>query len=133
MDVSQFLDSLGPAPDIEIVIARFPERGAFGRAEFVRGILFEHLDHNREILSLRLAYEQMDVFGHDYVSGDVEVVPFAGTFEDFEEGVSRLWSSQELVAALTTKGYEVETAGFLETLETPRHVVRVLCTVNFRM
>jgi hypothetical protein len=67
----------------------------------------------------------VDVFGHDYVPGDEEAVPFARAFENFEEGVPGLWCAEKRVAVLTAEGNKMKTMGFLETLETPRHGFRV--------
>jgi hypothetical protein len=60
-----------------------------------------------------------------YVSRVEEVVPSAGALQDFKERVARLWSAEESVMVLTTEGDEVETASFLETLQTPRVKLRV--------
>jgi hypothetical protein len=56
VDVAEFLDSLRLTPDVEIIVTRLPERYAFDGAEFAGGVLLEHLDHDRELTSLRFAH-----------------------------------------------------------------------------
>jgi len=125
VDVAEFLDSLSLAPDVEIVITRFPERNSLDGAESMRGVLLQHLECGREFGALGFADQKMDVFGHDYVSRDVEVIPSARAFENFEEGVAGFGSAEEWVAMLTAEGDEVETVSFLEMLQTPGHGLRV--------
>ena len=44
MDVTQLFNTLGFAPDVEIVVTWLPERGAFDWSQLVRSVLLEHLD-----------------------------------------------------------------------------------------
>jgi hypothetical protein len=125
VDVAQFLDSLCFAPDVEIVITRLPEGHAFDGAKFAGSVLLEHLKSDREFCALGFAHQQMDVFGHDYVSRDEEVVPRSGALQDFQKDVARFGSAEEWVAVLTAEGDEVETAGLLESGKTPGHGLRV--------
>jgi hypothetical protein len=92
----------------------------------VGGVLLQHLDNDSELTSLRFAHYQMDVFWHDYVSRDVEVIPSARAFENFDEGVSGLGSAKERIAMLTAEGDEVETMRLLEAFQTPGHALRVI-------
>jgi len=85
VDVPQLLNPLGLARDIEVVIARLPERHALDRAKFASGILLEHLQCDGQLAALGFTDQQVNVFRHDYVSYDYEPVTAADSFEDFQE------------------------------------------------
>ena len=59
--------------------------------------------------------EEMDVFGHDDVAEEVEVVFFAGGFEGVLEDRGGFGGSQVGVAVVTTEGDEVEVACLLSS------------------
>jgi hypothetical protein len=54
----------------------------------------------------------VDVFGHDDVAEDVEVVALAGEFEGVEEDVSSVWGVEVGFTIVTTEGDEVVIAFF---------------------
>src|SRR5580704_15119651 len=121
MDVSQLLDALGFAPDIEIVVARLPERPALGLAQLPRNILLEHLQRQRELRSFRLGDEQVNMLRHNHVSGDVEPVPLPRTFESLLKNVAGSRHTQASRPSVAAKCEKVQTARFLKSLKTPRH------------
>jgi hypothetical protein len=79
------------------------------------------LERHRKRFALWFADEQVNVFGHDNVSGDEESVPLTHSFQSLLEHVGGMRTSQQRVAMMTTEGYEVETANLLEALESPGH------------
>ena len=60
------------------------------------------------------------MFGHHNVSANVESVPLADSFQNLQEDITTMRIKQR-VAVMTAEGYEVETAGLLVALESPRH------------
>lgn len=81
MDVAQLLDPLGFAPHRKVVIANLPEAPESGMPQLARRDLFEHLHCDRELAALRFTDEQVHVFGHDYVAGDIASVPLPNAFQ----------------------------------------------------
>ena len=120
--VTQLLDPLGLAPDIEVVISRLPQQTALGRAQAPRYILLEHLQRDGKLGALRLAHQQMNVFGHNHVSRDVKSIPLPRLLESFFEEVAGVRRTKKRSASIAAKRHKVQTACFLKALETPRHV-----------
>jgi hypothetical protein len=110
VDVVEFLGSLVFCLDVEVVVAVFPDLGFGARS---REALLDDLHDGGEELVLRFRDEEMDVVRHDDIAVDLELVFCAGLFEDFEEGVSGLWSSEDGAVTETTEGDEVEVSGLL--------------------
>ncbi len=121
MDVAQLLNAFGFAPDIEVVITREPERPTLRLAQLPSYVLLEHLQRDRKFRPLRLGYEQVNVFGHDHISRDVDSVPLAYIFQSLFKDVARAGSAQASFAVAATESDEVQAARLLKSLETPRH------------
>jgi hypothetical protein len=58
----------------------------------------------------------MDMFGHDYVSSDVETVSVTRTLESFNKDVASLRGVQERRPVITAEGDEVEISCLLISL-----------------
>jgi hypothetical protein len=123
--VSQFLDSLVLAPNVEIIVPREPEGAALGRMKQVRRILLEHLQRSRERAAFRFAEQQVNVFGHDHIAGDKKSVPLADSLEGLLEDIAGVRVRQQRLAIMTAEGYEVQTFGLLNALESPWHAAIV--------
>ena len=50
--------------------------------------MFERGHNERRIAALRFAEKKVDVFGHDYVAYDDQVMALANLFQDFEEEIA---------------------------------------------
>jgi hypothetical protein len=64
----------------------------------------------------------MDVFGHEDVAEDVEMVPLTELFEGFEEDCTGVVVVEVRETVITTEGDEVVVAEAVIALETARHV-----------
>jgi len=62
--------------------------GAKLTQQAVREVLFERGHNERRIAALRFAEKKVDVFGHDYVAYDDQVMALANLFQDFEEEIA---------------------------------------------
>jgi hypothetical protein len=93
--------------------------------ELVRGVLLEHLQRDGELAALWFTDQQVDVLGHDDVSGDKESVPSAHPLKGLLEDRAGLRFGQELIPVMTAEGDEMETAGLLESVEAPGHMAIV--------
>ena len=112
--VAQFLEALSDGEDVEVVVAGLPE--LLG-SDLFRDGEFEGLEGFGEGFCFGFAEEEMDVFGHEDVAVDVEVVAFPGLFEFlFEQQVER---RQGGFAAVATEGDEVEMAFLLVARDHP--------------
>jgi hypothetical protein len=94
----------------------------------VRRILLKHLQDSRKGAAFRFADEQMNVFGHDHVTANEESVPLAHTFQGLLEDVTGVRVRRKRLSMMTTEGYEVETLGLLNALESPWHAVSIFRT-----
>ena len=88
--------------------------------ELLRGFSFEGAEDVGERLHLRLGDEKVDVFRHEDVAEDVEVVTLAESFEGFFEDDSGVVAVQEWFAVIAAEGDEVVAAFRLVTLEIAR-------------
>ena len=124
VDVLQFLDAFLGSPDVEVVIPSLPE--VFARVDLspCDGLL-DGLDRCGQYASLRLAHQQVNVLGHDYVSIDEEPVLHSRLFEGLLEHLRRSGPSEKRLSPVTTERNEMKTAGVLEALEAPRHGWRI--------
>jgi hypothetical protein len=131
MDVAQLFRLLGIAPHVEIVVTRLPERTSFGPPESLRHVLFQHLDRDRKLCSLRLRQQQMNMFKHDDISGDVKAVPFSYVFQGFLKGGSGVWRAQTRCTLIAAKRDEMQTTRLLVSFEAPWHIrIVVACAVT---
>jgi hypothetical protein len=121
MDVTEFLDELAFAENVEVVIARLPERVFGTKGERSGYGLFQGLHYFREGSALGFVDQHVDVFGHDYVSVDTEVVVLAGSFQGRFEGVAGLRSVEVWATGVTTESQEVKLSGLLIALESLGH------------
>jgi hypothetical protein len=122
MDVPQLLDPLLLGPDVMIVVAFEPERSTFVGAQLAGNVLLEHLYDDRECTALGFGDQQVDVLGHDDVSGDAKRVPLSHALKRLLEDVARLRCAEEWFAPVATERNEVQTSRLLKPLETPGHV-----------
>jgi hypothetical protein len=112
--VAELLDSIGFGEDIEVVVARFPNKFIYaGSGE----ALLEDLNRSGELLPVGLGYKKMDVVRHEDVAEDVEEVFPAGLFKDSLEGVTGFRGFEDVGVAVATDGNEVEVAGVLAAVE----------------
>ena len=76
-------------------------------SQFLRHDLLQHLDGDRQAALLRLAYQQMNVFGHDHIAEDTQIIPAAHPLQCLLEDATRLRAAQQRSPAITTEGDEV--------------------------
>lgn len=100
-----------------------PERSALNLAQLPSNILLQHLQRKTKLRSLRLSHQQMDVLGHDYISRDIESVPFSGLFQGLLEDVTCPRCSQAWCSSIAAERYKVEASRFLKSFQTPRHAL----------
>ncbi len=134
MDVAEFLHSLGVAPDYEIIKSPLPHMSlgehfipevALGRIampsqafqKLASKVLLEYLHHGRWRPLLRLAYQQMEVFGHHDISDYDKTVAAAHLLEDFEKQASTGGSSQHGTAMITTRSDEMQVVAPVASFE----------------
>jgi hypothetical protein len=63
----------------------------------------------------------MNVFRHDYVSGNAKAVPFPRCLEGLFENVAGMRRTEQRRTSITTEGKKVQTSRLLKSLESPRH------------
>ena len=80
----------------------------------------------------RLAEQEVNVFGHEDVAEDVEIVPQTELFESFEKDCAGAVVVEVGETLITTEGDEVVVAEAVIALEAARHVrmIRELCRVR---
>jgi hypothetical protein len=91
----------------------------------LRNNLLEHLQHNRQVASLRLAQQQMRVLGHNDKSSQVESVPTTYSFQRDNESVARQTASKQRRAAVTTERNEMKVTSLLISLKSPGHEIEI--------
>lgn len=126
VDVAQLFDSLLVGPDVEVVIARGPERRATPIAKFSRDDLLQHLEGGCKPPAFGLTHQQVDMFGHDHVPADEESIPLAHPLQCTLKGMSSLRLRQQRFPLITTEGDEMQVAVFLISREPTRHADRIL-------
>jgi len=125
MHIIQFLGQFRFTPNIEVIIPGLPEGSRRAFIEFLRNNLLEHLQHNRQVASLRLAQQQMHVLGHNHKSGQVESVPTTYSFQRDNECVACSLASQQRRAAITTERNEMNVTSLLVSPKSPWHEVEI--------
>ncbi len=129
MQVSELLDSLGFRPYVEVVIAALPEPRLISTdAEVTRNVLLEHLNRDRQLSALLFTHEEMNVFGHDYVSGDEHAVPAANIFQRPFEHSSGQGRAKQRLTTITAEGDEMKIRGSVVTLESRSHETNLACS-----
>ena len=73
----------------------------------------------------RLADEQVNVLRHYCLSIDAQGELTARVLQTLNEEVEQLGSREVWLAAITTEGYEVGLAGFLEAVQTAGHAANL--------
>jgi hypothetical protein len=138
VDVVEFLQSLGVAPNYEIIRPPLPHVSlgepfvpefALGRIatpsqslqKLAREALLQHLHHGRWSALLGLADQQMEVFWHYHVSDYDKTVAASDLLEDFEKEASTGSSSQHGPAVIATRSDEMQVAAAVTSLETFWH------------
>jgi hypothetical protein len=106
MNIAELLDEFAVGEDVEVVVAALPELRTTA-LETLGRLVLEHVQGDREWVELGLAQEKVDVFRHQDVSEDVELMPGPKLFEFFEEGGSRAIVVKVRQSAVTTEGEEV--------------------------
>jgi hypothetical protein len=69
----------------------------------------------------------MNGLRHNHISGDVEPVPLARSFDSSFEDVASRRPTQTWRTPVATKPEKVQTPRFLKSLETPRHKQTIVC------
>jgi hypothetical protein len=95
--------------------------------------LLQHLQREREVVSLRLADKQMDVFRHNHVPGDPEAVPAPYRFESLFELRAHLWVGETWFAMIASEGYKMQLSSLLIAPQSARHVGSVDSKVAKRL
>lgn len=127
MHVVQLLDQFRLTPHIEIIEAGLPERGkevvslaewktkllescAVSRlaAEAARDALLQDLHDLRGSGARGLVDQQVNVFGHDDVARQLELVAIAHFAEDFDESISGPHRGEQRQASIATAGDEMQ-------------------------
>jgi len=86
-----------------------------------RHSLLQHLYDDREISFLRLAQQQMNVFGHHDVTGHRELISGAHFGQNDQKHVSSACRSQERQASITSERDEVKVSRSVAAFEIFRH------------
>jgi len=120
VDVLELLGELLLREDIEIVIVELPEACAVAFQLF-RSLGLEGTEDAAQWHCRWLAQQQMDVFRHEDVGVDVELVALPGAFQGFEEGDAGVVVVEVGKTFVTTEGDEVVVSEGVVSLETARH------------
>jgi hypothetical protein len=105
------------SPNIEIIKAPLPHvprlyaRLAcipFATMDRTRKLLFDYFHHYRRIASLRLADEEVDVFGHHHVADDDKTVSLPRPFQDIEKQIAALGCTQHGQPMVATTGNKMQ-------------------------
>jgi len=83
--------------------------------------LFDGLHDQRWIAAPGFADEQMDVFGHDHISGDGEVVAAPHLFQNAEKQIPMARAVQQRQTLVAAGGDEVGVSGSVVAMEAARH------------
>jgi hypothetical protein len=118
MNVAAFLQALPLRKDIEVIIARLPERPlpALHRYRELEG-----LNRPREQTPARFAHQQVDMFGHDNIRGDKKVVAAAHGFKRTLEDISRSFGTEMGQPPVAREGHKVQVPGLLVANQASRH------------
>ena len=115
--IAKFLDPLLFAPDVEIVVTALPELNLSTLLQLARGLLFQHLERNRQRRPARLADKQMNMLRHQNITSNHKAVPHThGLKLTLEDAVCRRRARQRLTT-ITTERDKVKTAALLVTDE----------------
>ncbi len=110
MNISKFFHKLRFIPNIEIVVALLPEMLGF-TDQSPRYSLLQRLDRVGEIVLLRFAEQQVNVFGHDYITVDAKFESEAHTLERSLENLFGDGRRERETTMVTAEGDEVSLPG----------------------
>jgi len=131
MHVAEFFGAFMFGPYVEIIEPFLPdvlrdvvEEGSLGRISSSprlrqnasRKSNFESLHHGRRSLDLRLADEKVNMFGHDHVTGDDELVAPAHLLEHGEKQIAAARGGKQELPPITTAGDEMKVPGAVVAL-----------------
>ncbi len=126
MHVAEFLDALVFGPYVEVVEPLLPdmlwsvvEEDGLRRAaspsllcqKAARKSEFKSLHHCRRSLYLRFADQEVNVFGHGYVTDDDELIAPACLLQHGEKQVTAAGSSEQGLPPITTASDEMQISG----------------------
>jgi hypothetical protein len=83
--------------------------------------LFDGLHDQRWVAALRLAEQEMYVFGHDHVAYDDKMISPADPLQHLEKQVSTSPAVEQRTALVATRSDEVQVSGAVVTMESVRH------------
>jgi hypothetical protein len=109
VDVLDLLFEFAGGEDVEVVVAGLPEVVAFAFEEF-GGLAFDDSEGGGEGVGFGFAEEEMEVFWHQDVGIEEEVVGAAGAFDYLFEDFFGFGGVEVGKTVVTTKGDEVEMA-----------------------
>jgi hypothetical protein len=136
--VIQLLNSLLPAPNIEIVEPSLPKtaihRGILPQTQLSRQRfppnpppqpprhpLFQHLHHHRRIRLLRLPDQQMNVLRHHHIPDDYETIAPPHFIKNDQERIPRPHRPQKRQTPITTERNEMQLRSPIAPLKILRH------------
>jgi hypothetical protein len=105
VDVLDFFFELSGGEDVEVVVAGLPEVSVRSFEQF-GGLAFDDSEGGGEFFWF--AEEEVDVFGHQDVGVEEEVVGAAGSFDDLFEDFFGFGGVEVGKTVVTTEGDEVE-------------------------
>src|SRR5271165_4502884 len=106
VDISQLLDTLARRPHVEVIIPRLPK--VFVVADqLARDRLLDGLYRAGQRAALRFAHQQMHVFGHHHVTGDIESVANSAPFQRAFKQMHRLPARKQRLAPIATERNKV--------------------------
>jgi hypothetical protein len=73
MNIAELLDEFAVGEDVEVVVAALPELRTTA-LETLRRLVFENVQGNGERMEFGFADEEVEVFGHEDVSEDVQLM-----------------------------------------------------------
>src|ERR1035438_10156537 len=111
--VPQLLHPLPLVMHIEIIVPPLPEPDCSARLQFSRCLLLQNLQGYRQRGAHRLANQQMNVLGHQYVACDDHPVSPPHPFKLPLEDLVSPGSAQQRFPSITTEGEKVEATRFL--------------------
>ena len=124
MNVPQLFHKLRLISHIEIVVALLPEMLGLANQP-PRDSLLQRLDRVGESLQLRLAEQQVNVFGHDDIAVDAKSEAEAHALQRVLENLSGDGCRERGPTMVTAEGHEVSLPGRLESFQSPRDKARL--------
>ena len=117
MDVAQLLDKLLIIADVEVVVAFLP-RMLCVSDEPARDPLLQRLDGMCDRFALRLAHQQMNVFGHDHIAEYAQPETASDALKSRHNGI-RLGATERWTAVIAAKRNEMALSRLVEAPQSP--------------